>query len=274
MPQLRWRVGAAASAGIRLVGVRLRRPHKHLMASALSHAIVGLTIGTAFRGEVKPARFWILAAACAVVPDVDAVGFAAGIPYDSLLGHRGLTHSLAFAVGLSVLVTGLAFRKGAGGLSRVTLLFCFFLVTASHGLLDAMTDGGLGVAFFAPFETHRYFLPFRPIAVSPIGIGSFFGPRGVEILWSELRWVGLPTVLFVGCVALRRRMRHSSKPAPYPHEHGTTTGGTAILHTDRTDRGIGPHSNPRPEQPFPPGDDRAGRADPSRDDFEPDLERT
>jgi hypothetical protein len=34
-----------------------------------------------------------------------------------------------------------------------------FLATAGHGLLDAMTNGGLGLAFFSPFDNHRYFLP-------------------------------------------------------------------------------------------------------------------
>ena len=36
-----------------------------------------------------------------------------------------------------------------------------FLSTASHGVLDALTDGGLGVAFFSPFDQTRYFFPFR-----------------------------------------------------------------------------------------------------------------
>jgi len=81
----------------------------------------------------------------------------------------------------------------------------FFLATASHGLLDAMTDGGLGVAFFAPFENRRYFLPWRPIQVSPIGIGRFFSERGVAIFQSELLWIWLPAaVLAVSAWILRR----------------------------------------------------------------------
>jgi membrane-bound metal-dependent hydrolase YbcI (DUF457 family) len=60
-------------------------------------------------------------------------------------------------------------------------------VTASHGVLDAMTDGGLGIAFFAPFDNTRYFFPFRPVKVSPIGL-SFFSARGLDVIWSELLW--------------------------------------------------------------------------------------
>jgi len=38
-----------------------------------------------------------------------------------------------------------------------------FFVAASHGLLDAMTRGGEGVALLSPFDTTRYFLFWRPI---------------------------------------------------------------------------------------------------------------
>jgi inner membrane protein len=57
-----------------------------------------------------------------------------------------------------------------------------------------MTDGGLGIAFFSPFDLQRYFLPWRPIHVSPIGVGRFFGARGLRILWSETVWVWLPVL--------------------------------------------------------------------------------
>jgi len=82
----------------------------------------------------------------------------------------------------------------------------FFLATASHGLLDAMTDGGLGVAFFAPFDNHRYFLPWTPIRVSPLGIGRFFTSRGFAVLQSELLWIWVPSaVLLASALLLRRR---------------------------------------------------------------------
>jgi inner membrane protein len=54
-------------------------------------------------------------------------------------------------------------------------------------VLDAMTNGGLGVAFFAPFDTTRYFFPWRPITVSPIGVGSFFTHRGALVVLSEIK---------------------------------------------------------------------------------------
>ena len=80
------------------------------------------------------------------------------------------------------------------------------LVTASHGLLDAFTNGGKGVGFFLPFDTKRYFFPWRPIRVSPIGY-HFFSKEGLETVWSEVLWVWLPTTAVVGSVLLYRRLR-------------------------------------------------------------------
>jgi inner membrane protein len=52
------------------------------------------------------------------------------------------------------------------------VMFYLFAATVSHGLLDALTDGGLGVAFFSPFDTSRYFFPWRPISVCPMALDS------------------------------------------------------------------------------------------------------
>jgi inner membrane protein len=88
---------------------------------------------------------------------------------------------------------------------RGALFLYLFLCTVSHGLLDALTNGGLGVAFFAPFYDTRYFFPWRPIAVSPIGTG-FFSERAWRVLSSELLWVVAPSLLFylAGALVLRK----------------------------------------------------------------------
>jgi inner membrane protein len=86
----------------------------------------------------------------------------------------------------------------------LSLFLWFFAVTASHGLLDAMTDGGRGIAFFAPFSPHRYFFPWRPIAVSPIGAG-FFSARGLRVLVSEARWIWVPSAIIAASARLMRR---------------------------------------------------------------------
>ncbi len=152
-----------------------------------------------------PARFWVLGALCAVIPDADVAAFAFGIPYEHLLGHRGLSHSLAFAVLLATIIVAVAFRSERWKESRTRLWLYFFIATVSHGVLDAMTTGGLGVAFFVPFSETRYFFPFRPILVSPIGIARFFSARGLAVIRSEIIWIWVPSVLLAALAALRRR---------------------------------------------------------------------
>lgn len=174
------------------------------MASAISHAVIALSLGTAFRRPQPPQRYWFIGVACAVIPDIDVIGFHFGIHYGDLLGHRGLTHSLAFAAVLSLLVVGFVFQRDRESVNTRVLLLYLFVATASHGVLDAMTNGGLGVAFFAPFMRTRYFLPFRPIEVSPIEIGAFFTQRGVEVLKSEALWIWVPSVCLATTVTLWR----------------------------------------------------------------------
>ena len=64
------------------------------MASAFSHAVAALSIGTCFYRPEIPKRVWVAGALCSVLLDIDVIGFRFGIHY----GHRGFTHSLAFAL--------------------------------------------------------------------------------------------------------------------------------------------------------------------------------
>lgn len=176
------------------------------MASAFTHAAVALALGTAFRRPGPPARFWVAGAVLAIAPDLDVVAFRLGIPYEHVLGHRGLSHSLALAAALSALVVALGFRGRPWAGERVRLWLFLFLATASHALLDMLTNGGHGVALFAPFTAERFFFPWRPVRVSPIGIERFLSPRGAAILANEFRWIWLPAAAFaVVCVLARRR---------------------------------------------------------------------
>jgi inner membrane protein len=175
------------------------------VASLFSHAVAALGIGACFYRPGTPKRVWVAGAACSVIPDLDVIGFRFGIRYSDFWGHRGFTHSLLFAGLLASAVMFIVFRRGVPSLGQLPLWIYLFLATASHGFLDAMTDGGLGVAFFGPFDNHRYFLPWRPIHVSPIGFERFFTRRGFEVLQSELLWIWLPTALLaISALVIRR----------------------------------------------------------------------
>jgi inner membrane protein len=166
------------------------------MASAFSHAVAALSIGTCFYRPEISKRLWVTAAVCSALPDIDVIGFRFGIRYGDFWGHRGFTHSLVFAAILASLVTPLLFPDRIPGTRRTVLALYLFLATASHGLLDATTDGGLGVAFFSPVDNSRYFLPWRPVLVAPISVSRFFTAHGWEIFRSEIEWIWIPAVLF------------------------------------------------------------------------------
>ena len=183
------------------------------MASAFSHGLAALVMATASAPKTMPKRFWVLSIVCSILPDADVIAFKYDIPYEHMFGHRGITHSLLFAAMLGLFVA-FAFFSSMRLRTRWLLTVHFTLVTASHAMLDAMTNGGLGVAFFAPFDETRYFLPWRPIVVSPIGIGSFFSAWGLRVIVSELLWVGLPAVCLAIPLILIRRFVVNRKTSP------------------------------------------------------------
>lgn len=170
------------------------------MPTIFTHALAAGALASAVP-VVRRARLAAWSAVCAVVPDLDVVAFRFGIPYEHMLGHRGLSHSFAFAVVLGGTVAVLAFREGERRIAALVLA----LATLSHGLLDMLTDGGHGVALWAPFSNERLFFPVRPIEVSPFA-GGFFSARGAVVLLSEFVWIWIPALaLALGAWAWRRR---------------------------------------------------------------------
>ncbi|KUG09802.1 metal-dependent hydrolase [Solirubrum puertoriconensis] len=182
------------------------------MPTIFTHAAVAAGLGRVLHVRPLPARFWWLTALCAILPDFDAITFRLGIPYESMWGHRGFTHSLVFALLIGLLM-GYAAWPRTRPEPRWALAVWFAVATASHPLLDMLTNGGLGVALLAPFSSERYFLPWRPVRVSPIGAG-FFSMRGVATLLSELLWLWLPTlvaVLLTGPLRSRRVAKDTTR---------------------------------------------------------------
>ena len=179
------------------------------MPTGLTHGLVAIAGGKICFAAKLPKRFWVLAVICSAIPDLDTIGLQLGIPYKHFLGHRGFFHSLTFALILSLLVVVLGFRSAKVFSKRWwSLCAFFFFVTGSHGVLDAMTDGGLGIGLFAPFDNTRYFLPFRPLVVAPIGPGVLFTDWGLRwilrVLKSEILWIWIPAgLMWIGSKGIR-----------------------------------------------------------------------
>ncbi len=153
--------------------------------ASFGHVAVGLALGRLGAGAAPPRRVaasMLLLSALALLPDADVIAFKLGIPYQAEWGHRGASHSLVLAALVSLAVA--AGTHLARGPALKTGLLAFAAV-GSHGLLDAMTTGGLGAALLWPFTQARYFLPQRPIPVAPIGAGML-SARGLHVVTVEL----------------------------------------------------------------------------------------
>ena len=172
-----------------------------------SHALVGASLSALAPQEARRARIAMGLAALAVLPDLDVLGLGLGVPYAHPLGHRGFTHSIPFAAAVGCAVA----MAAPTGMRPLRLGGLAFAACASHGLLDAFTDAGLGVGFWIPFDDARTFFPWRPLATSPIGVRSFFEGSAGEILQSELRWVGVPWAIGLGTFLLARRLVGSGR---------------------------------------------------------------
>jgi inner membrane protein len=179
--------------------------------TVFTHAAVPVAVGIGLGRERIPPRLLALGVAASVMPDLDSIAFRLGIPYQVTLGHRGVTHSLVFAVGVALL-GACAFRP-----LRTTfgLAFCFLLLAAaSHGVLDAFTTGGYGIALLWPWSTRRYVAPLQVIEVAPLTLSRLLSPRGATVLASELRWVWLPCGLVALALAgVRRYLQPGIAPA-------------------------------------------------------------
>ena len=182
------------------------------MPTAITHSVIGVTAACGFSSEKKPLKFRILSIVCPVLPDVDVIGYLwLYIPTYHFFGHRGFFHSPFFAALLSIFIVSVFYRKEASFSNQQwKYALYFFIITASHGLTDALTNGGRGVALLSPFTNDRYFFPWTPIEVSPLGIKAFLSQRGLTVLINELIWIWTPAFFIV--VILKIKRKKSSRP--------------------------------------------------------------
>ncbi len=164
------------------------------MPTGLTHAVVGFAVATAFLGPAQPLLVYGLSVGlgrCCRISTSSAFTWACPTDRFSAIGASRTRYA-------ALLVSLLAAWAGAGvlGIPWWLLGACFWVSTASHGLLDGSNDAGLGLAYFAPFVTTRYFLPWRPIRTPYIG-GQFFRHGPLDVLKSEIGWVWFPLAVVV-----------------------------------------------------------------------------
>ena len=159
----------------------------------MTHPIVPLAVAAVCGRKVVPLSVVALGMLLSVAPDADSITFRFGIPYSSAFGHRGFTHSIGFAL-VTAAIASLLTRKAVT--NHFAVFIFLFVSMFSHGLLDAFTNQGKGVALLWPFSDMRFFFPFHPVEASPLNVRRFFTQRGLEILSSEAKWVWTPCVVF------------------------------------------------------------------------------
>jgi inner membrane protein len=169
------------------------------LASIISHPAIPLAIGVGLGTGIISKRLLVVGMLCSIAPDLDVYAEM----FTSSIGHRGITHSIFFAAICAALATSVAPWLRSPALTAAGFIFA---ATASHGFLDAFTNGGSAVALLWPVQSEGFFMPYRVIEVSPLGISPFFSERGVAVLASELKWVWLPAVLLAAVLHAVRRL--------------------------------------------------------------------
>lgn len=163
------------------------------MPTVFSHPAVALASLPVLNGIRKKTAIVLTGIGLTILPDLDVLAFKIGIPYHHMLGHRGLSHSLIFSLAMASMSL-ILFRQTR--FLKTCIVWCYlFFCGVSHGILDAMTSGGLGVGFFIPFSSDRFFFDYRPIKVSTLNLQRFFEGSGMPVIQSELSHIWIPALL-------------------------------------------------------------------------------
>ena len=179
------------------------------MPTPLSHAAVGYALGAWIQPGRPSARVCIAAAACAALPDIDAIGSALHIPDTSTFAHRAITHSLAFALAGALLATAAIFLGRPWAQNRARIAITLSLALLSHSCLDALSTYSLGVEFFAPFSHQRFRFPWTPLGGVHASLFAQLVQETVVVLLPALvaAWLGFK---------VRRRGSSPNPVAAYP----------------------------------------------------------
>lgn len=187
------------------------------MATIVTHFIVGSSIALPFcrdsatASSIRPWAVVVSAGLLSFLADLDVM-YMHWVPYRAFLGHRGFWHSPFAGILISVMLAvfvGLLVRNIS---ARAVMLLAGIWAAAcvSHPLLDAMTDGGLGVMMFFPCTVDRFFFTWRPIHVAMIGISAAW-QSFLSVFPSEMPFCALALALGYAGFTLQTRKCRSVK---------------------------------------------------------------
>ena len=121
------------------------------MPSPIAHAVSGYAIAKGFN-PIKVSRLWpfaLYAVFVAIAADIDFVPQLVA----NIDTHRGLTHSLSFALLFSWMLSAIVTRRTT--FKSLPTFFLTLTIYGSHLLLDFLTQGGTGIPLLWPIsESH------------------------------------------------------------------------------------------------------------------------
>lgn len=134
------------------------------MPSSIAHASVAVLLRPVFGDRVATDRILATAGIVAALIDVDAIGRPFHLGDIAWLGgHRAVTHSVFLAIAFGVVAVLWRARHDSRKIAVATGVY-FGPVLLSHGVLDAFTTYGEGVAFFAPLSMTRWKSSWQPFS--------------------------------------------------------------------------------------------------------------
>jgi inner membrane protein len=158
------------------------------MPSPIAHSVTGYVLFKLFRLKFPPVRAsWLPLAGAIVVANAADLDFVAQLLLNTNL-HRGVTHSVGFALGASILVTVLGYRAMRSQTNQLFVLTG--MIYSSHLLLDFFTAGGRGLQLFWPLTSAFFQSPIPLFPAVQYSEGLFYWGHLLFITW-ELLYAGL-----------------------------------------------------------------------------------
>lgn len=174
------------------------------MTTLVTHPLLPYTIG---KLAGMPGRVIACGMVLSLLPDADVLVEAVIPDLPHALAHRGATHSIAFALLMALVAMRIAMPQLTRFSRQWWGIWLYLSVCgASHGMLDALTHFGDGVAFFWPLDDARYLFSFQPMQASPF-LGDFFSVWGLRVLMAEAQWIWLPCFALLLISNAVRRVR-------------------------------------------------------------------